>query len=608
MRRPAALFVSLAIVSSLSGTAPSAQAVPPQSLDGQVLGWIKIYNYTGATLPITMDHRVYSPAQLSIAQLFANWMQASYLPTGALGDVVQIRNEKLSPYNQNTAALPQRYGAFAKLYTELKYDANKKLTPLSNSHVAWTIEANGFYGDAADALSTPEHYYFTLPKPADELDKADISRHPVLGQFPAYFQRMGQTGNRKYVLLSRDHRLPFVTITKGQYLDALEVAIARKYSAEKKRITEAEQGDEKRIAVDMKDVDARTAKRTAVLAGNREKYRGRLQETAVIATGAPDLMLENYPDVFEGSGGPRTMLPVYTIDPRLIELCKTDAPQWIVMSWTTNLNDPVSRHLHDAILNNVNVQYIYDYFFDPDKVKGQPYKPLRSPSFTEAAVAAAPSAAVTKATADPSVHFFDDFSAGAVGRKPPNWKSTLDTAGASSVVTELQGLDGRWASMSGFRLTPTGLKTPLPRDFEVSYDLVAAQNFTWGAHGLTFKLSRAAAAGKGESFVSLRIRPGFSGREGEVVIEGQFPGAQGYMSGTKYAPAPGFSNDRTNNRITVTLRKKGELVQVFIGKTKVAEYEKGVPPALQFDALSFELGGVSANDKMYIGNIRIATI
>ena len=71
--------------------------------------------------------------------------------------------------------------------------------------------------------------------------------------------------------------------------------------------------------------------------------------------------------------------------------------------------------------------------------------------------------------------------------------------------------------------------------------------------------------------------------------------------------APGFSNDAVNNRITVTLRKKGDLLQVFIGQTKVAEYEKAIPPGLQFDALSFELTGVSANDKMFIGNIRIAT-
>ena len=132
---PRWLIGSLAIALSLSGTAPSAQAINPRSIEDQVLGWIKIYDYKGATLPLKADQRVYSPAQLSIAQLFANWMQASYLPTGALGDVVRIRNEKLGPYNQNTAALPQSYGAFAKLYTELKYGVNKKLVPQTSETI-----------------------------------------------------------------------------------------------------------------------------------------------------------------------------------------------------------------------------------------------------------------------------------------------------------------------------------------------------------------------------------------------------------------------------------------------------------------------------------------
>ena len=187
------------------------------------------------------------------------------------------------------------------------------------------------------------------------------------------------------------------------------------------------------------------------------------------------------------------------------------------------MNDPISLSLHNAILNNVDFQYIYDYFFDPDKVKGQPYKPLRSPSFTETVVAGKPSEAAAKNAADPAVVFFEDFSSSPVGKKPLNWHSTLDNTGATSVVTELKGLDGHWASMAGMEIKPTGLKTPLPRDFEMSYDVVAAQNYRWGAKGLTFKLSK--TAGTTTSFLSVKIRPGFDGRQGEVEIEGQFPGA-----------------------------------------------------------------------------------
>jgi hypothetical protein len=37
----------------------------------------------------------------------------------------------------------------------------------------------------------------------------------------------------------------------------------------------------------------------------------------------------------------------------------------------------------------------------------------------------------------------------------------------------------------------------------------------------------------------------------------------------------------------------------------VSEYAKGVPPGIQFDALSFELSG-APEDRMFIGNIKIA--
>jgi hypothetical protein len=609
MRTRAALIGSLALVCVLSGSAQSRQPIPSSEIEDQVLGWIRIYDYKPATAPITVDTRVYSPAQLTIARQFANWMQASYLPKGALGDVLQMRNARLGLYNQNTAAHPNAYGALAKLYMQLMYDANKKIVPLTSDSLNWGMEANGFYGDPVDAISTPEHNYFTLPTFAQqghgtELDQAaDVSRHPVLKQFPTRFVRDSVTGNKRLVVLTKDRRDPFVTVTKGEYLQALEAAVLRKYADETQKIARDNKGNQRSIDYFMGYLNTNHAKRLAVLKSNKEKYSARLQEAAEIWTLQPTVLLENYSDAFEGNGGTSKRLPVYTIDPRVIELCKTDAPQWIVMYWTAHLNDPISLGLHEAILNNVDFQYIYDYFFDPEKVKGQPYKPLRSPSFTETVVAGKPSAAATKSAADPAVVFFEDFSSSVVGRKPLNWKSSLDRTGASSAVTELKGLDGRWAAMAGMQVAPTGMKTPLPRDFEVSYDVVAAQNYRWGAKGLTFKLSK---TGGPASFFSVKIRPGFDGREGEVEIEGQFPGAQDYMNGTKWVKAPGFSNNAVNNRITVTLKKKGDLLQVFIGSTKVAEYEKGIPAALQFDAMSFDLSGNSADERMFIGNIRIA--
>ena len=609
MRARAALIGVMALVCSLSGSAQSRQRIPASELEDQVLGWIKVYDYKGATQPITLDHRVYSPVQLSNAQLFANWMQASYLPKGALGDVFQIRNAKLSPYNQNTAAHPNGYGALVKLYMQLMYDANKKIVPLTSDSVNWGMEANGFYGDPVDTISTPQHSYFTLPTFAQqgygtELEQAaDVSRHPVLKQFPTRFVRNSKTGNQRVVVLTKDHRHPFVTVTKGAYLQALEAAVLRKYADETQKIARDNKGNQKSIDYFMGYLNTYHTKRLAVLKSNQEKYRARLQEPAEIWTQEPSVLLENYSDVFEGNGGSPTRLAVYTIDPKVVELCKSDAPQWIVMYWTAHLNDPISLSLHNAILNNFDFQYVYDYFFDPDKVKGQPYKPLRAPALTETVVASKPSVAATKNVADPAVVFFEDFSSSPVGKKPLNWRSTLDNSGASSVVTELKGLDGHWASMAGMQVAPTAMKTPVPRDFELSYDVVAAQNYRWGAKGLTFKLSKTSEPAK---FLRVKIRPGFDGRPGELEIEGRFPGTPGYMDGSKWVGAPGFSNNVAINRVTVTIKKKGDLLQVFLGQTKVAEYEKGIPPGIQFDAMSFDLSGNSADERMFIGNIRIA--
>ena len=612
MRGRAALIGAMTLVCSLSGTAQSRQQIPKSELEDQVLGWIKVYNYQPATAPITMDARVYSPAQLTIARNFANWMQASYLPKGALGDVLQIRNAKLSPYNQNTAAHPNGYGALAKLYTDLMYDANKKIVPLTSGALLWAIEANGFYGESIGTISTPEHSYFTLPTFEQQgfgtdLDQAsDVSGHPVLRQFPTRFVRNSVSGNQRLVVLTKDHRDPSVTVSKGEYLQALEAAVLREYADEQLKIARDNKGNQRSIDYFTGYLNTNHAKRLAVLRNNKEKYKARLQETAEIWTQEPGVLLENYADVFVGNGGSEKRLTVYTMDPRVVELCKTDAPQWIVVYWTAHLNDPANLSLHQAVLNNVNFQYIYDYFFDPEKVKGQPYRPLRSPSVTETIVAGKPSAVAAKSAADPTVVFFEDFSSSVVGKKPLNWTSNLNNTGGSSVVTELKGLDGHWASMSGMKVTPTNMKGSLPRDFEVSYDVVAAQGYRWGAKGLILKLSKTAGPA---SFLSVKVRPGFDGRDGEVEIEGKFPSAQDYLNDTKWVKAPGFSNNAVNNRVTVTLKKKGDLLQVFIDQTKVAEYEKGVPPGFQFDAMSFDLTGNTAIDaadeRMFISNIRI---
>ena len=71
-------------------------------------------------------------------------------------------------------------------------------------------------------------------------------------------------------------------------------------------------------------------------------------------------------------------------------------------------------------MNNFNFKYAYDYFFNPEKVKGQPYKPLRSPGYKEAVLVNEGSEATKKNTADKNIHFFEDFSTTSCWKKT-NW-------------------------------------------------------------------------------------------------------------------------------------------------------------------------------------------
>ena len=580
-----------------------AQPIPPASYVDKEMGWIKVYNFPPASEPLKVDTRVYSAAQRNIAVDLANWMQASYSPIGGLGDVVRT-------FPRLSGAVPQSYGVVGKIYVQLKYGANRKIEPYTGDSLSWNVMVNGSFGRSAEAINTPERYYFTLPGAVqhgftEELAKAvDLSGHPFLGQFPAWLAAFGDNGARKFVLLSKDGRLPFVKLTRGEYLDAVGVAITRTYELDKKKLAEAEQGDPQRIARWIAPIEERTAKRREVLEANRAKYRSRLQEVAEISTVEPDIALERLPDVFEGNGSSRMRLPVYTIDAATLERCKSGTPQWIVVSWSAELNNPVSKHLYDAVVDQFNMEYIYNRFFDPEKVKGLPYKPRPARAETVAADASGASKALA---ADPSVYFFEDFSRTPIGKPALDWKSTLTNTGASCIVVERSGLEGHWASVTGFTVTPRQLKGPLPRDFTVTFDLVAVRDYTWGARAMTFRLSTGVANSGNDSFFTVRFRPGFGGRDGEAVIEGTFRGAPGYLERTQYAKVPGFSNDQQNNRIAVTIRKQGEMVEVFVGKVSIARYEKAIPGALLFDAVSFESQGTqpSPNDQMFISNVKI---
>ena len=245
--------IILLCVFFISAATSFAQRIPPQSLEDSVLGWIKVYNLKGNKGTKKVDDKLFSSAQLSLCDSFANWMQASYLPKGALGDVKRSVSEKLGLYNQHTAGKPQGYGAYSETYMQLKYNSNGKIVPLTSDDVEWSVFANGIPGDwPVRDICTPAQYYFTMPTAETEVDDdkikkfLDLSQHVNIKPYISFWvENMGFGGGKENVLLSKDNKFPFIKITKGEYLQALEAAIPNYYEKEKKRITELDSGSVK---------------------------------------------------------------------------------------------------------------------------------------------------------------------------------------------------------------------------------------------------------------------------------------------------------------------------------------------------------------------------
>jgi len=585
----------------------NARVTQPQSVEDSVFGWLKVYHLKGVKEIKKIDNRVFSVAQLSVCDSLVNWMQASYLPKGGIGDIRKNIFPKTGQYDIYKSAWPQGYGATAYTW-DVSYNSAGKAERKQESETPWDISANAVPGWPIPDLSTATRYYFTMPSfegRDEEKQTEDLSKVENLKPYITFWVKNIEAGNgTEYVLLCKNNKSPFIKVTKGEYLQLLETAIPKAYEDEKKKIYEQNKDKQKSIDYLMGYLDVKYNKRMTCLKNNQEKYKNRLSETAETFAEQPDIMLENYKDVFEGNGSMAFKYPIYTIDPAMYELCKEDKPQWILSSWYWTPNNPKQKFMHESIINNFNFDYVYNFFFAPEKVKGQLYKPRHSPSSKEAVVVSTKAETGKNSVLDKSIHFFEDFSATTIGKKPTGWNVKTNHNGVSPVVSTVEGTTENWVVIAGNTLIPAGLKKPLPQNFTMSYDVIVPENFTWGAKGLVLLLSYEKTEGVAEAFISLKLRPGSGGADGEATLETKFPA--GYASGTKWYVATGFSNNKKVNRIAVSIQKNNEVLRIYIDKKLIAEYVKGIPADMKFNAFSFDMAGSdSEKDKYYIGNIKI---
>lgn len=359
------------------------------------IGWKKVYNYGADKKGFQFDGKNYSPSQMSIANTILNWMQASYMPIGLLGDAKRSVLQKSTVYSPWIKALPHSYGAVVNAYIFLKKEGNKWINETSHNYY-WRIMANGIPNPeyyAISFLSSEKECYFTIPG----LQDADADQWRTLQQntgnhsvIKKYYNKIlpdfGGASSASLIIMSKDNVLPFQQLTIGEVLLLTEKSIPAWLETEKKKIAEATQYPANKnmyrdyeFALNKAVEKANKAK--GFLTHLETKYKEKLNKPACLFNGRFEMAdLANGYDIFSGneSSDISSAYPVYKIKPDLLAKCKTDQPQWITITWGGGtLGDDVRyKHFTESIVNNFNYDHLYQYFFEKEKVRNEEYQPF----------------------------------------------------------------------------------------------------------------------------------------------------------------------------------------------------------------------------------------
>lgn len=392
------------------------------------------------------------------------WMKKSYTPVGGLGTVTR--------YMQSNG-----YGVKFMVWNvshEKEWtDAKGNFKPIEEENTKFYISVNKIFGSyPVSFINKPgELFVFTWQvdgyspvgnKPGE--DKRPVGIHPNAAKYITIRNEM------QNILLAPGNKLPFSPVTKGEYLQFADEALATKF-------TTANEYDKKTID--------RIRKNIAQL---KEKHKATLNEAAIIKDMQPSMYSFDGFDPFDISEHLRAeklYYPVYKFTADMLAKCKAAEPQWVTISFPfkTKQDGNQLHEMYSAITENINYDYIYNYFFDPEKIKGIAYKPSNEEELN-ARLAAYRNKNKSNLTASSKnntlpvgVHFMDDFSNNSIGNEPSNW--FFNTSSKRSFITALNVESGKWLQL-GYNspVSPSLLKKPLPQNFTLEFDLATDAGYS----------------------------------------------------------------------------------------------------------------------------------
>ncbi|MFZ4770168.1 MAG: hypothetical protein ACOYLO_08300, partial [Ferruginibacter sp.] len=470
-------YVLLLFIAVMSFTMQSfAQLAPEQLIQDSVIGWWDNKRFDNQLKP---DNTPLQNKKIAIVDKFVEWMKKSYTPVAGLGTYTRYvwKNNYRVLFHVWNVSLRKEW-----------LDSKGHFKPIDEENTPFNIHANIIPASyAISFLNTPEQYFFTWPPDGYRMAHSkkkdmDPKIHPNVYKFITHINE------DVAVFLAPNNKLPFSKVTIGQYLDESLLSLEKNVQKEKEKINEQwsdTKSREKAYAFVQKDDE----RYRAAIAKWRDKYKNKLNEPAILHDMQPTLINQFYGDMdpfalTDNEKAWKQYFPVFKLDAATIEKCKTDQPQWIAVSFPYETKEDGNQlyEMYTALTQNLNYDYIYNYFFDPEKVKGIAYRAAneerlkaRLDSYhnkTADAIIASPHSSKLP----PNVFFKDDFSTGTEGGEPINWY--YNKFGKHSSIATVKNQPGKWIQLGAEQVSPTLLKKPLPENFTLEYDLATDAEFS----------------------------------------------------------------------------------------------------------------------------------
>jgi hypothetical protein len=402
-------FFSIGVCASYGQSTNQRGAYYSEGIENLEMGWTEVLKFNEPAKAYVKNGWNYPANQIAFRETVISWWQSTYTPKGVMGEMIKSvlaparsewpKGEYRQQEDDNRFALPNTYGAFARIHSNISKTETKKFWPSSGnlSYSHWNIMANNvtLLSNQIVGLSSPDEYYFTMPM-------YSVSENEQVGNFAAdhYVQYAGycdfsKAANlKKYqhylrpdtktyiVILTKDNQpLPFEQVTVDEFLNRIEKQFSAMQSLNAdSRVPGLVENARRGFQVLKEQYKNKLNEYVYFSDHNKQKielYDFQYIEEKV-KKGKPLNFI--YTDAISknNSGGTlsiSTNYPLFRICKGVKELCATGGPQWIVFSLgvPVNLNYAGSKHTMNHFVHRFNYDYVYQYYFAT-----KPSKPYQS--------------------------------------------------------------------------------------------------------------------------------------------------------------------------------------------------------------------------------------